>query len=383
MKAMVLLMKAGFLISIGVFPVSEARAGISPAQQQIEAARETIRRSPDEARGYQELAIGLTRRARETGEASWYEKAAQALESARALDPADAASQRVSAWIAMGRHEFGRARAISRSYTRRNPTDPWGFSALGDALMELGRYEQAASAYQKMVDLRPGPAAWARVAYAREVAGDLDGARELMRMAWEGTSARESEDRAWLLVQWAHLEDVTGDAAAAEDLLRRSLETFPGYHSALSALAALTLRDGRVEEARELASRAIEAADHAERRLTLAGALRALGRGEEAAGQEAAFERMALEHVDAPDNENHDLVLFYLDRRDPARALEIARREAGRRRDVQTLDRLAVALDACGHPAQARRVMREALSSGTRDPLIRAHAIALGVPDRR
>lgn len=379
MKAMV--MGAGLLIAIGLAPASEARAGISPAERQIEAARETIRRRPDDVRGYNELAIGFTRKARETGETAWYDRAAQALDSARTLDASSAASQRVSAWIAMGRHEFGRARAISRSYTRRNPADPWGFSALGDSLMELGRYREAESAYQTMVDLRPGPAAWARVAYVREVAGDLDGARELMRMAWAGTSARESEDRAWLLVQQAHLEDVVGNAAAAEALLRRALETFPGYHYALSALAALTLRDGRFEEARDLASQAIEAADHAERRLVLAGALRALGRPEEAAGQEATFERMALEHADAPDNENHDLVLFYLGpRREPVRALEIARREAGRRRDVQTLDRLAVALEACGHPGRARRVMRTALRSGTRDPFVRAHAAALGVP---
>jgi len=107
-------------------------------------------------------------------------------------------------------------------------------------------------------------------------------------------------------------------------------------------------------------------------------ALRALGQEENAREAEGRFERQALENVDKADNENHDLVLFYLERRpDPAKALSIARRESGRRQDIHTMDRLAVALAAGGHPRQAQRILRRVLEVGTRDPLIRAHAAAL------
>ena len=74
-------------------------------------------------------------------------------------------------------------------------------------------------------------------------------------------------------------------------------------------------------------------------------------------------------------NENHDLVLFYLDRRpDSGRALAIARREAGRRRDVQTLDRLAWALFKNGRTRAAARLSKAILRTGAPDPLIARHA---------
>ena len=84
------------------------------------------------------------------------------------------------------------------------------------------------------------------------------------------------------------------------------------------------------------------------------------------------------------DNENHDLVLYYLSRRpDPRRALEIARREARRRRDVHTLDRLAWALFKNGRRRQAARLEATVLKSGTRDPLIARHAAEIrGEPMR-
>src|SRR5262245_36715835 len=72
-------------------------------------------------------------------------------------------------------------------------------------------------------------------------------------------------------------------------------------------------------------------------------------------------------------------VLFYLDRRpDPGRALAIARREAGRRRDVQTLDRLAWALFKNGRTRAAERLSKAILRTGTPDPLIARHAAQIG-----
>src|SRR5262249_9510387 len=156
------------------------------------------------------------------------------------------------------------------------------------------------------------------------------------------------EDRAWLQVQIAHLRRLSGDAAGGEAAYRSALAEFPGYHYALAGLAELELEleQGRATEALEDATRAIEAAPHAERDLIRADALRALGREAEARAAEDTFERLALANVDKSDNENHDLVLYYLQRRpDPRRALEIARLEATRRQDLHTLDRLALALD--------------------------------------
>lgn len=348
---------------------------MTPAEMQIQTARARIEAGGTGARAYDSLAIGLTRRARETGDVSYYDEAIEALDEALRLYPRDEGTIRTSAWVRMGRHEFATAYEIACRYAQVHPDDAWNLSVMGDALMELGRYDEAEGAYQRMVDLRPGPASYSRVAYARELRGDVSGALELMRMALGATDLRETEDRAWLLVQVGHLQDLAEDLPAAEASYRESLGLFPDYHYALAALAEACLRDGRTEQALALAQAALDAAPHAERYLLLADTLAALGRAAEARRAADQFETLALANMTRNDNENHDLVLYYLDRRpDPSRALAIARHEAGLRQDVQTMDRLALALHRNGKRHAARRVMARVLATGTRDPLILEHA---------
>jgi len=350
-------------------------ATMTPAEIQMQEARSRIETGASTAKSYTDLAIGMTRRARETGDAVWYDRAVEALDRALAIAPDDAGAMRTSAWVRMGRHEFAEALGISRRYEKLRPGDPVNLSVMGDALMELGRYDEAESAYQRMVDTRPGPASYSRVAYARELRGDVAGALDLMTQALNATAAREREDRAWLLCQVGHLHELGGDRAAAEDSYRAALESFPGYHYALAALAQTALLDGRAAEALTLAQAAIDAAPHAERYLTLADAQRAAGLEEAARASEDRFETLASANIGKHDNENHDLVLYYVERRpDPARALAIARRETTMRRDVHTMDRLALALDASGRRRAARRLMSRVLATGTRDPLILEHA---------
>jgi tetratricopeptide (TPR) repeat protein len=346
----------------------------SPAEMQIERARAELEAHPGRVKSLNALAVALTRRARESGDTRYYEDAAQALEQASRSEPDNPASMRIAAWVAMGRHQFAAAYDLTRRYDRRHGADPWNLSVMGDALMELGRYDEAEKAYQRMVDLKPGPIAYSRVAYLRELRGDLQGAEEMMRTAYAATRPEESEDRAWLQVQVAHLRSLQNDAAGAEAAYRQALAEFPGYHYALAGHSELALRLGRAEEAAALAQRSIDAAPHAERYLLLADALRALDRETEARAAEDTFERLALANVDNPDNENHDLVLYYLERRpDPARALAIARLEATRRQDIHTLDRLAMALEANGRHHEAARLMKRIREIGSRDPVIVAH----------
>jgi tetratricopeptide (TPR) repeat protein len=373
---------AALLLPAVLLSCTAARAdsAATPAQLQIDAARAALSRQPGSVKSLDSLAVGLTRRARETGDTAYYEEASKALEEARRLDPGSRQTLRISAWVAMGRHEFDRARRMAREYDRRYPGDFWNLGVLGDSLMELGRYGAAEISFQEMADLRPGPAAYSRIAYWRETRGDLGGAMEMMRLALSSTEPRETEDRAWLTVQIAHLQDLSGEIPSAEASYREALSIFPGYHYALAGLAELALRLRRPEESESLARRAIQAAPHAERYLILADALRAQGREAEARDAEGTFELLAGRNADKPDNENHDLVLFYLERRpDLARALAIARREAGRRRDIHTLDRLAIAEFAAGEKLRGRRLIRRVLEAGTRDPLILAHASAMGL----
>jgi len=93
----------------------------------------------------------------------------------------------------------------------------------------------------------------------------------------------------------------------------------------------------------------------------------------------AAFERAARGWMDRPDSANRELALYYAGPgKRPAEAAEAARLEYARRRDVFTLDALAVALQANGKPAEARTFMQQALAAGTRDSEILKHAAGIG-----
>jgi tetratricopeptide (TPR) repeat protein len=322
-----------------------ALAAESPGESAITAARARLESARGEAalaRAELALAAAHTQRAREVGDADQYEHALAALGRARKAGADAGEARKLEAWVRLGRHEFAAAQALMGAYTKERPKDPEGWGLLGDAEMELGRSEPAREAYQRMMNLRPGPAAYVRAAYWREREGDVAGALELQESALASTDPRETEQRAWILVHLAALHERAGESEAQEAALVQALALFSEYHYALSGLAELRVKQRRFAEAEDFARRAVAVAPHPERRLTLADALRGLGREGEARAEEDRFEREALANQAKSDNENGFLVDFYLDRRpDPARALAIAEREAKVRPDPPTLERLA------------------------------------------
>lgn len=114
-----------------------------------------------------------------------------------------------------------------------SPRSPAAYGVIGDAAVELGRYERAVEASQAMVDLRPDLASYSRVAYARELHGDLPGAIVAMRRAINAGTPR-SEATNWARVQLGHLYVTTGDLDAAEREYRIALRALPDYVHAIA-----------------------------------------------------------------------------------------------------------------------------------------------------
>src|SRR6185369_7809676 len=75
------------------------------------------------------------------------------------------------------------------------------------------------------------------------------------------------------------------------------------------------------------------------------------------------------------DNSNHELIFYYADEaNEPAKALEVARREMARRHDVFTTDGYAWALFKNGQYAEARKQIDAALAVGIQDARMLRHA---------
>lgn len=348
----------------------------TPAEQKISRAEAAIQRSPDHCQHYNDLALALSQRARETADTAYYDRAEAALRKSFELSKDNFEGRKILAWVLLGKHEFAKALQLAQELNRQVPDDLFVYGLLTDANVELGNYEKAIEATQWMLDLRPDNVpGLTRAAYLRELTGDIAGALAYMDEALRKTPFPETEDRAWILTHIAHLHFSAGKVALAERVLDQALQLFPGYHYALAQLAEARLAQGRYGEAAELLRRRFVAAPHPESLYAFADALEKAGHREEALPLYAEFERRARKEMDGWDNANRDLVFYYADKAGkPEEALRISEQELSRRKDVYTRDAYAWALYASGNYLQADREIKKALAPGIKDPKILSHA---------
>jgi tetratricopeptide (TPR) repeat protein len=351
-------------------------AAPTPAEHKIAQAKESIRKNPKAAEGYNDLALALVRRARESASTAALSEAEEALKQALALDPRSFEARKAGVMVLLARHEFSQALDEARALNRQVPDDNTMYGLMADAEIALGRYAEAEKSVQWMIDMRPvNPPGFQRGATLRELFGDFEGALDWLNSAYRLTSPNETEEQAWLLVRIARLEMCQGKAEQAEKHVSRSLSLFPDYPHALAAFAGIRSSQQRFEEAATLLERRLKISPSVALLFERAKALDMAGQNERARGLYAEFERLAAADVSRGDNSNRELVLYYVDHaRRPEEALRIASLEMARRQDVYTLDAYAWALAAAGRDKEARAQMDKALSVGVRDPGILRHS---------
>lgn len=377
---------APLLLMLASFASAEDGASeASPAEQQIRLAKAAIAARPTQAQPYNELALALARRARETSDASLYDQAREALAKSFALAPHNFEGRKIGVWLLLGKHEFQAAYEQAVVLNRLVPDDIQVYALLTDACIELGRYDEAERAAQWMLDLRARTApGLTRAAYLRELYGDLEGAIELMLLAYQRLPETEVEDRAWVLTQLAHVALLAGKPEPAEQILQQALELFPQYHYALAGLAEVRIAQRNYSTAAQLLRQRYELAPHPENLYALAEALRLAGLEQDARQAFAEFEQKALAEAGKADNANRELIFLYADHvRRPLDALRLATVEHRRRQNVFTLDAYAWALFMSRRYSEAREQIDQALAVGVRDPRILYHAgmIAFGQGD--
>jgi tetratricopeptide (TPR) repeat protein len=388
MKTLLLLLTVLMASCCAAFAQSatDAKPKLSPAEQSIAAAKQLIEKNPKNYEAYNALALALSRRARETSDPTFYAQGQAALQKSFAIAPDNFDGKRIQVWLLLGKHEFAAALEEAKELNQRTPDDVMVYGFLTDANVELGNYADAETAANWMLRLRAAnQAAVTRAAYLRELFGDIDGALELMNMAYQSNPPGQVEDGAWLLSQMAHLHLAVGDTAQAEKELHQALALFPGYHYALGNLAKVRTQQGRSGDAVALLQQRYQAAPHAENLYELAVALRSAGRQSEADKAFAEFEQKSLKETNLADNSNHEFVFYYADYADrPEKALEVAKREMARRHDVHTLDCYAWALYKNAQYSEARKQIESAMAVGVREANIFRHAgeIALKTGDR-
>jgi tetratricopeptide (TPR) repeat protein len=345
--------------------------------QRIAALQQTVRMQPQVADGYTLLAGAYAQKVRETGDASFYNRAAGALHQALELDPRNAAALTQRGALELSRHDFRDGLRDALAARRLAPQVDKPFGVLVDALVELGRYGRAGRALQEMVDRRPDLAAYARVSYFRELHGDLDGARSaLVRALSAGGEA--AENVAYVDTLLSHVDLLRGRLRLAAREAREALARFPGYPAADAALARVQVARGSLGGAIARMQRVVE-------RLPLPEHVILLGETQQAAGHVRAARRtFALVGAErrllaaAGVNTDVELAIFEADHGSPRRALALARAAWGAAPSVRSADALGWALTRSGRRAEGSRWARRALALGSRDPAFLAHAALAG-----
>ena len=322
---------------------------------------------PSDGRSHALLGLAYQQQARETGDPALYPLAEGALRRALELGQPRALALRGLAALAASRHRFDESLVLARRALRLEPANASVYGLIGDAELELGRYERAFAAFDRMAAIRPSAVAYARISYARELLGDTAGAIEAMQLAADAASGAR-EPSAWALVHLGNLYLGTGRPRRADTFFRASIARLPEYAPALAGRAGVEAARGRLAAAAQLYRRALAASAVPEYAVGLAGVLSRLHRPREAGRAYARAEQLEDRFAANGGRNQLETALLDLDRdRDVRSALARAREGRRLRPSVEGEHVLAWALYKNGRCAEAKHHSQLALRLGTKD----------------
>jgi tetratricopeptide (TPR) repeat protein len=292
---------------------------------------------------------------------------------------------RMLAAVLLSQHRFGEAIAQANRMSARDPRDAWNYGAIGDGSLELGDYDAAFAAFDRMGQLQPGPPAYARTAYGLELKGDLRGALEYMRRAADGISPNDPESQAWHFAQVGALLLQLGQTVEAKREFEHAAATFPNHPYAMAGLARIKAVNGDIEGARLALQAQLARVPTPDLAAEVGDLLLAAG---DANSTEQYFQMSEQIERAAWGNgpEQPQVLARFLVNHDRRldEALALAERAAVTRRDIFTMDTLAWCYFKAGRLQDASRAMSQARRTGSVDARLLYHAaeIQLASGDR-
>lgn len=346
--------------------------GIAPTgdlAKAVEGLQARLRRLPKDYVAWAELGSAYVQRSRQTADPSYYPKAEQAIARSLALSPGNFAALTGQAALAAGRHEFADAVRLSRQAIAANPYGSIAYGVLADAHTQLGAYDEASEAIEKMMSLAPGVSSFTRASYDAELRGDVRTARRMLEHALG--DAFTPGDIAYCRYYLGELSLHAGDLGKARSAYEQALKADPTFVPALAARARTAALDGRLDEAADDYEAAVQ-------RLPLAQYLVEYGEVLERLGKDPSGQWTLL-------NAQRDLMRasgvrddltwaeFEADHGSPAKAVQHAKAEYARNPNLVAADTLAWALYRDGKPEEALTYAKKATATGWRNALLVHH----------
>ena len=191
-------------------PATPAPAPRSATVDEIEGLQAAIDADPSDPDAQRDLGFALLQRVRETADPSLYALAEAAFERARSLAPDDALVLVGIGSLQLGKHDFAAALETAGRAIEMAPRSAVARAVEVDALVELGRYDEADEAAAAMLGLGSDLTTLSRVSYLAELHGQLEVAVTGMRAATKSEGVAP-ENLAFTHVQLGNLLVYSGD----------------------------------------------------------------------------------------------------------------------------------------------------------------------------
>jgi tetratricopeptide (TPR) repeat protein len=338
-----------------------------------------VREKPSDTKAALQLASIYLQEARITGEYAYYQAAAlKYIDDVLVLQPNDFNALVLKALVQLSQHHFSEAVQTAEAAVKVNPYNAFVYGLLVDGQVELGNYAKAVVYSDKMMSIRPDIRSYARVAYLREIHGDLPGAIEAMRLAVE-SGAYGEEGTEWCRVQLGQLYEKTGQLLNAKMHYTISLQQRPGYAFALTGLSRIALAEQQPDSALALAQRALATSNEPAIREQLASVY--LQTGQQRKGEDLLKELIGelseLKETDGGINHHAgmELAYLYLQQGQADKALAPAQQEYNRRPDnIEVNEALGWVLVRQGKAAEALPYLQKALRTRCQNPVLLCRA---------
>lgn len=339
----------------------------------IKKLEDGLRVSPKNTKLYIQLSSAYLQKVRETADVSLYKKVDDLVHKAEELDPNNPEIFATRASVALGRHDFTNALSLGQKALALNPKKASYYGIVGDAQIELGMYKQAIESFQKMMDIRPDLSSFNRIAYVRELYGDIDGAKEALELAISSGSSYP-ENVAWSYVELGKLY-MRSDLGKAKNHFEHALKILDNYPPALEGLGKIAFAKKNYKESLTNFEKAFATLPIASYAIDMGDVYKVKGNKEKAKTYyllaNLAFDKSRSSGVNTDLEEaqfltNHDL--------DLQKALDKAQAAYRLRKSIYCADALAWALYKNNEIDQAQRYIKEALRLGEHESLIIFHA---------
>ena len=371
--------RAGLLLGLLLTLSANCRAGQNELLGELKAK---VKADAADFVSWNKLADAELSQLSATGDLACLTRAAEAVEhSLQSANPEfNHGGLAVRARVALASHRFTEARRDAELLRTLMPDSTYPLHLLGDALLNLGEYEAATRAWHQLF-ARDGStlATEPRLAQLDLVYGRTAPAHEHLTAALalaEKLTPPSPETVAWCHVQLGELAFRSGDWETAGKHYTAARAAQPDYYAALDHLAELRGAQGRIDEAIATYTHALELQPRPELMQALGDLYLSTGRAADAQpwhDHALAAYLVSVEHGEAL--YFHHLTGFYADSvKEPAKAVEWARRDLVLRPSIQACDALAWALHKAGQNEEASSIVPKALATGTHDAHILYHA---------